>query len=93
MIESEALREDGTRRVRLLSRRRDVNGALERCGHTPLPPYIRRPDRPADRERYQTVYARESGSVAAPTAGLHFTAALLAALDERRIERAELVRG
>jgi len=91
VIESEALREDGTRRVRLLSRRRDVNGALERCGHTPLPPYIRRPDRPADRERYQTVYARESGSVAAPTAGLHFTAALLAALDERRIERAELV--
>src|SRR5207249_1490979 len=71
VIESEALREDGTRRVRLLSRRRDVNGALERCGHTPLPSYIRRPDRPADRERYQTVYARESGSVAAPTAGLH----------------------
>ena len=91
VIESEALREDGTRQVRLLSRRRDVEGALERCGHTPLPPYIRRPDRPADRERYQTVYAREPGSVAAPTAGLHFTAPLLARLAERGVERAEVL--
>jgi S-adenosylmethionine:tRNA ribosyltransferase-isomerase len=91
MIESEALREDGTRQVRLLSRRRDIDGALERCGHTPLPPYIRRPDRPADRERYQTVYACEPGSVAAPTAGLHFTAPLLARLAERGVERAEVL--
>jgi S-adenosylmethionine:tRNA ribosyltransferase-isomerase len=91
VIESEALRDDGTRQVRLLSRRRDVDGALERCGHTPLPPYIRRPDRPADRERYQTVYAREPGSVAAPTAGLHFTAPLLARLAERGVERAEVL--
>ena len=91
VIESEALGDDGRRRVRLLSRRRDVDGALERVGHTPLPPYIRRADRPADRERYQTVYARESGSVAAPTAGLHFTPSLLARLAERGIERAELL--
>jgi S-adenosylmethionine:tRNA ribosyltransferase-isomerase len=91
MVESEALDESGRRQVRLLSKRRDIEGALERCGHTPLPPYIRRPDRPADRERYQTVYAREVGSVAAPTAGLHFTAALLTRLRERGVERAEVV--
>ena len=51
----------------------DVFSALERIGHVPLPPYIRRADEPADRERYQTVFARERGSAAAPTAGLHFT--------------------
>src|SRR5690606_37227234 len=50
------------------------------AGHVPLPPYIRRSDELADRERYQTVYARERGSVAAPTAGLHFTDSLLASL-------------
>ena len=54
----------------------------------PLPPYIARPDAGADRERYQTVYARERGSVAAPTAGLHFTPAILAAVDAAGIERA-----
>jgi len=54
----------------------------------PLPPYIARPDAGADRERYQTVYARERGSVAAPTAGLHFTPAILAALDAAGVERA-----
>ena len=91
VVESEALAADGRRQVRLLSRRRDVAAGLERCGHTPLPPYIRRPDRPLDRERYQTVYAREAGSIAAPTAGLHFTAALLARLRERGIETAEVV--
>ncbi len=52
---------------------------LARVGHVPLPPYIERGDEPADRERYQTVYARDVGSVAAPTAGLHFTEATLAA--------------
>jgi S-adenosylmethionine:tRNA ribosyltransferase-isomerase len=57
----------------------DVYTAIERLGHIPLPPYIRRDDRPEDRERYQTVYARERGSVAAPTAGLHFTETTLAA--------------
>src|SRR5690242_17899732 len=55
----------------------DVYAALDRLGHVPLPPYIRRHDRPQDRERYQTVFAKEHGSVAAPTAGLHFTGAIL----------------
>jgi S-adenosylmethionine:tRNA ribosyltransferase-isomerase len=64
--------------------------AMERVGHVPLPPYISRADRPADRERYQTVYARERGSVAAPTAGLHFTPETFARIRERGIEIAEL---
>jgi S-adenosylmethionine:tRNA ribosyltransferase-isomerase len=64
---------------------------LDRLGHTPLPPYVTRPDRAEDRERYQTVYARERGSVAAPTAGLHFTPALLDGLAERGVEMAEVV--
>lgn len=55
-----------------------VREALERYGHVPLPPYLDRPDEPVDRRRYQTVYARRPGSVAAPTAGLHFTDELLA---------------
>ena len=63
---------------------------LERLGHVPLPPYISREDRAGDRERYQTVYARERGSVAAPTAGLHFTPQVLARLRERGIETAEI---
>jgi len=57
-----------------------VDAILESVGHMPLPPYIHRDDKVADRRRYQTVYARESGSVAAPTAGLHFDEALLGAL-------------
>lgn len=65
-----------------------VEEVIERIGHIPLPPYIRRADTASDRERYQTVYARERGSVAAPTAGLHFTPALLDRLDARGIERA-----
>jgi S-adenosylmethionine:tRNA ribosyltransferase-isomerase len=64
--------------------------AVDRIGHIPLPPYIKRPDITADRERYQTVYARHRGSVAAPTAGLHFTAAQLEALAARGVERAEV---
>ena len=91
VVESEALATDGRRQVRLLSKRRDIAAGLERCGHTPLPPYIRRPDRPDDRERYQTVYAREPGSIAAPTAGLHFTPSVLTRLRERGIEMAEVV--
>jgi S-adenosylmethionine:tRNA ribosyltransferase-isomerase len=55
----------------------DLFAAFERIGHVPLPPYIRRGDTAADRERYQTVFAREKGSVAAPTAGLHFTPEVL----------------
>jgi S-adenosylmethionine:tRNA ribosyltransferase-isomerase len=65
---------------------RPVVPVLEALGHVPLPPYIRRGDEPVDRERYQTVYAREQGSVAAPTAGLHFDESLLAALAARDIE-------
>jgi len=55
----------------------DLLEAFERIGHVPLPPYIKRQDQAADRERYQTVFARERGSVAAPTAGLHFTPEIL----------------
>lgn len=64
----------------------DIFAELERCGHTPLPPYIRRDDRPQDRERYNTVYAAVTGSVAAPTAGLHFTPAMLDACREAGAE-------
>jgi S-adenosylmethionine:tRNA ribosyltransferase-isomerase len=67
--------ERGERIVRF--RGEDVYEALDRLGHMPLPPYIKRGDRAEDRERYQTVFARERGSVAAPTAGLHFTAGIL----------------
>jgi S-adenosylmethionine:tRNA ribosyltransferase-isomerase len=68
----------------------DVDALIDALGHIPLPPYIRRADTPADRDRYQTVFARVRGSVAAPTAGLHFDDALLARLAERGIERAEI---
>jgi len=68
----------------------DVDAAIDATGHVPLPPYIHRPDESSDRLRYQTVYARARGSVAAPTAGLHFSESLLAALEARGIERAEI---
>jgi S-adenosylmethionine:tRNA ribosyltransferase-isomerase len=68
----------------------DVAGAIDGIGRVPLPPYIKREDRPSDRDRYQTVYARERGSIAAPTAGLHFTDAVLASLASRGVERTEL---
>lgn len=61
---------------------------LERHGHIPLPPYIRRPDSAEDRERYQTVFARRPGAVAAPTAGLHFDQALLDQLEAKGVRRA-----
>ncbi len=78
----------GRRLVRLVVEEGpDLDACLDLIGHVPLPPYIRRPDEPEDRERYQTVYARVRGSVAAPTAGLHFSDALLAALDARGVER------
>ena len=67
-----------------------VRRLLERHGHVPLPPYIRREDELADRERYQTVFARAAGSVAAPTAGLHFDESLLAAVRARGAAVAEL---
>jgi S-adenosylmethionine:tRNA ribosyltransferase-isomerase len=65
----------------------DLYAEFEKIGHVPLPPYIKRADEAADRERYQTVFAREKGSVAAPTAGLHFTGAVL---DECRAHGAEV---
>jgi len=68
-----------------------VRDAIERHGHVPLPPYIARADAPADVDRYQTVYAAEPGSVAAPTAGLHFTPELLTALSSRGVRRADVV--
>jgi S-adenosylmethionine:tRNA ribosyltransferase-isomerase len=68
----------------------DFFGAVERLGHMPLPPYIHREDRAGDRERYQTVYARERGSVAAPTAGLHFTPEILDKIRARGVEIASV---
>ena len=66
----------------------ELAGLLNESGHMPLPPYIERADEEADKERYQTVYAREPGAVAAPTAGLHFDDALLNRLDEMGVNRA-----
>jgi S-adenosylmethionine:tRNA ribosyltransferase-isomerase len=68
----------------------DFFSALEGLGHVPLPPYIAREDQSKDRERYQTVYARERGSVAAPTAGLHFTSEIFRRVRDRGIEIAEI---
>jgi len=80
-----------TRVVRLRVAAGDVTSAIERYGHVPLPPYIARPDTALDAERYQTVYASERGSVAAPTAGLHFTPSLLDAIAARGVERVNVV--
>lgn len=63
---------------------------VEQIGHVPLPPYIDRPDDPQDKDRYQTVYARERGSVAVPTAGLHFTREIINTIKKRGIETAEI---
>ncbi len=68
-----------------------VHAAIDSYGHVPLPPYITRADAAADAERYQTVFAREAGSVAAPTAGLHFTPGLLDALAAQGVARAEVL--
>jgi S-adenosylmethionine:tRNA ribosyltransferase-isomerase len=68
----------------------DFFARVEKLGHVPLPPYIEREDRAADRDRYQTVYARERGSVAAPTAGLHFTPEILDQIEKRGVETAEV---
>ena len=68
----------------------DFFAALEKIGHMPLPPYIKREDQTGDRERYQTVFAQERGSVAAPTAGLHFTPSVLEAIAARGVEIAKL---
>ncbi len=68
----------------------DFFSLVEKIGHVPLPPYIARADSAGDRERYQTVYARERGSAAAPTAGLHFTPEILERIRERGIQTAEI---
>jgi S-adenosylmethionine:tRNA ribosyltransferase-isomerase len=68
----------------------DLASLIEKLGHVPLPPYIGRPDTSTDRERYQTIYAQAVGSVAAPTAGLHFTPRILEDLARRGIERAAI---
>lgn len=68
----------------------DFHALMAEHGHMPLPPYIRRGDADFDQERYQTVYAREAGAVAAPTAGLHFDQAMLRTLDERGIQTARV---
>jgi S-adenosylmethionine:tRNA ribosyltransferase-isomerase len=80
----------GTRLVRLHADG-DPMDVVERRGHVPLPPYIHRADAPEDVARYQTVYARERGSVAAPTAGLHFTPELLDAIAARGVRRVDVV--
>ena len=67
-----------------------VDDAIDAIGHVPLPPYIKRADGPEDRERYQTVFARPRGSVAAPTAGLHLTRPLIAALEARGVVLVEI---
>lgn len=79
--------EDGRHRLRFSE---PVEPHLPRLGHVPLPPYIRRPAGAADRERYQTVYAKADGAIAAPTAGLHFDGALFEALAATGIEIADL---
>jgi S-adenosylmethionine:tRNA ribosyltransferase-isomerase len=79
-----------TRLVRLESSLTDAD-AIARYGHVPLPPYIDRADTSADESRYQTVYARQDGSVAAPTAGLHFSPDLLKEIERRGVERADVV--
>ncbi len=89
-VEIAEVLESGERRVRIVSDL-PLDEALARHGQVPLPPYVRRPATAGDVERYQTVYARERGSVAAPTAGLHFTPELLEQLEGRGIGTARLV--
>jgi S-adenosylmethionine:tRNA ribosyltransferase-isomerase len=83
-------RADGEVLLRFPFDRVGVLDLLQHHGHIPLPPYIDRPDNAADRSDYQTVYAQHDGSVAAPTAGLHFTPELLAAIDARGVERLQV---
>ncbi len=83
---------DGDERVRFSWQPQELTFAevLDRVGHVPLPPYMKRPDEAADKERYNTVFAKHEGSVAAPTASLHFSPEVLAALDAKGIDRAEV---
>ena len=83
--------EFGLRTLRFLSHDpRAVNEHFERLGHVPLPPYIERADETADRERYQTVFAKRPGAIAAPTAGLHFSQEILKRIRERGVGICEL---
>ncbi len=75
---------DGKGKVRF-SYQGEVVDILKKIGHIPLPPYIRRKDEPLDRDRYQTIFAERDGSIAAPTAGLHFTPSLLQSLKDKRV--------
>lgn len=79
----------GQRRLKF-SAEGDLTKSIERLGHIPLPPYIKRDDEPLDRERYQTVFARQGTAVAAPTAGLHFTPEILSHLTKRGVEIREI---
>lgn len=89
-VRIDAITERRTRIVSLLTAL-PHDDAIERFGHIPLPPYIHHADSTSDAERYQTVYAREVGSAAAPTAGLHFTPALLEQLATRGVIRADVL--
>ena len=89
-VEIVEVTERRTRIVQLRSRA-GVEQAIDEHGHVPLPPYIARSDDAGDLERYQTVFAQEAGSVAAPTAGLHFTPELLARIAARGVHRADVV--
>jgi S-adenosylmethionine:tRNA ribosyltransferase-isomerase len=89
VVEIDAITPRRTRYVRFETAL-SVDEVLERYGHVPLPPYIARADTAIDADRYQTVYAREPGSIAAPTAGLHFTAELLDALRAKGVHRADV---
>ena len=81
----------GLRTIRFQSKNgQSIEANIEKLGHVPLPPYIDRPDEEADRERYQTVFARRPGAVAAPTAGLHFTAEILERIKARGCETCEV---
>jgi S-adenosylmethionine:tRNA ribosyltransferase-isomerase len=82
--------EFGLRQVRLKARTDSIDGAIDRLGHVPLPPYIRRADEPHDRETYQTIYAKVRGAIAAPTAGFHFTERVLEQLHARGVETCEI---
>ncbi len=85
-----AVHPDGTRSM-TFEGDKNILDLLMRLGHLPLPPYIDRADSPLDRERYQTVFAREPGSVAAPTAGLHFTPVLLDRLRDKGVRLSEVL--
>ncbi len=81
----------GLRTLRFISHdQRSISQHFERLGHVPLPPYIERADETSDRERYQTVFAKRPGAIAAPTAGLHFTTGILEKIRERGVETCEL---